>query len=73
MWWNYWDTCITSERSYYTRLNYIHFNPVKHGIVTQTEDYPFSSHTGYLRAQPEAIRRIIANYPFDRVKVKDDF
>jgi hypothetical protein len=22
IWWNYWDTCITYERSYYTRLNY---------------------------------------------------
>ena len=25
---NYWDTCITYEKSYFARLNYIWYNPV---------------------------------------------
>src|SRR3989338_3170324 len=36
---NYWDTCISYERSYYARLNYIYCNPVKHGYLQRAEDY----------------------------------
>jgi len=31
VWHNYWDTCIRSEKDYWTHFNYIHHNPVKHG------------------------------------------
>ena len=48
VWWNYWDTCIRSEKDYYNRLQYIFWNPVKHGLVENPEDYPFSSYTDYL-------------------------
>ena len=36
---NYWDTCITYENSYFTRLNYIWYNPVKHGYVDSPEKW----------------------------------
>lgn len=48
VWWNYWDTCIRSENDYYTRLRYIFWNPVKHGLVNTPEDYPFSSYKEFL-------------------------
>ena len=32
---NYWDTCITFEASYFARRNYIWNNPVKHGYVNK--------------------------------------
>lgn len=28
VWYQYWDTVITSENSFYARFNYIHFNPI---------------------------------------------
>ena len=31
---NYWNTCINFEKSYFTRINYFWNNPVKHGYVT---------------------------------------
>ena len=34
VWHNFWDTRLTHERSYFARLNYVHQNPVKHGLVT---------------------------------------
>ena len=48
VWWNYWDTCIRSEKDYLAKLNYIFFNPVKHGLVDKAEDYPFSNYKEFL-------------------------
>ncbi len=43
IWWNYWDYCPRNERQYFVRLNYLLFNPIHHGCVTDLNDYPFSS------------------------------
>jgi len=51
VWWNYWDTCIRSEKDYYNRLRYIFWNPVKHGLVDNPEDYPFSNYQVYLNQE----------------------
>jgi putative transposase len=50
VWWNYWDTCIRSEKDYYRRLRYVFWNPLKHGLVERPEDYEFSNYRGYLNA-----------------------
>ena len=46
---NYWDRCIRNEKDFYTRLNYIHYNPVKHGSVYKMEDYGCSRYRCYLQ------------------------
>jgi putative transposase len=43
IWWNYWDYCPRDEKDYFIRLNYLFNNPVKHGLVTNLIDYPYSS------------------------------
>ena len=48
VWWNYWDTCIRSESDYYTRLRYVFWNPVKHGLVSAPEEYTFSNYQEFL-------------------------
>jgi putative transposase len=48
VWWNYRDTCIRSEGDYYNRLKSIFWNPVKHGLVKNPEDYPFSNYKDFL-------------------------
>jgi len=48
VWWNYWDTCIRGEQDYYNRLRYIFWNPVKHGLVENPEDYGFSNYRDFL-------------------------
>jgi putative transposase len=50
VWWNYWDTCIRSEHDYYSRLKYVFWNPLKHGLVERPEDYDFSNYRAYLNA-----------------------
>ena len=49
VWYSYWDTCIRGERDFWTRFNYIHYNPVKHGYAQQPEDWRFSSYYFYLQ------------------------
>ena len=33
VWFQYWESRITYQASYYSRLNYVHNNPVHHGLV----------------------------------------
>jgi putative transposase len=39
----YWEHTICDEQDYAAHMDYIHFNPVKHGIVQNALDWPFSS------------------------------
>jgi putative transposase len=49
VWWNYWDTCIRSEKDYNNRLRYIFWNPVKHRLGENPEDYLYSNYQEFLR------------------------
>jgi len=51
VWRNYWDTLIRDEIGYWTRFNYIHNNPVKHGYVKDTASWMYSSYPYYLRTK----------------------
>ena len=73
IWHNYWDTCITHETSYYARLHYIHLNPVKHGLVMNAEEYPFSSYHWFLEKADEPFQHVVMNQPIDRVDIFDNF
>jgi len=39
----YWEHTIRDDRDYAVHMDYIHFNPVKHGLVDTPADWPFSS------------------------------
>jgi putative transposase len=39
----YWEHTIRSDRDYAAHMDYIHFNPVKHGLVSDVAAWPFSS------------------------------
>ena len=36
----YWEHSIRDERDYAAHMDYIHFNPVKHGLVANPGDWP---------------------------------
>lgn len=73
VWFQYWDTCLTFEKSYYARLNYVHNNAVKHGLVEVASRYPFCSATWFEAHADEALRKKAASFPYDQVNVEDDF
>lgn len=43
VWYQYTDHVIRNEADYYRHLNYLHQNPVKHGVVTKMSAYHWSS------------------------------
>ncbi|KTD45508.1 Transposase IS200 like protein [Legionella rubrilucens] len=45
----FWEHRIRDETDFYSHVNYIHFNPVKHGLVKEVFDWPYSSFHRYVR------------------------
>ncbi|HOC65156.1 MAG: transposase [Sedimentisphaerales bacterium] len=39
----FWEHKIRDERDFIRHVNYIHYNPVKHGLVRCPHDWPYSS------------------------------
>ncbi|HIE1892781.1 TPA: REP-associated tyrosine transposase [Pseudomonas aeruginosa] len=39
----YWEHLICNDTDYRRHFDYIHLNPVKHGLVTAVKDWPFST------------------------------
>ena len=46
----YWEHTIRDEHDLTRHIDYIHFNPVKHGHVANVRDWPHSSFHHHLRA-----------------------
>ena len=45
----FWEHTIRDDRDLESHVNYIHFNPVKHGLVARALDWPHSSFHRYVR------------------------
>lgn len=73
IWFQYWDTCLTYEKSYYARLNYVMNNPVHHGLVSVASAYKFCS-AGWFEIEAEKnFMNKVKSYKYDQVKVNDEF
>ena len=69
----YWDTCLTYEKSWLVRMNYVHNNPVKHGLVKMATHYPYCSASWPLQKANPSFRRKVESFRFDKLKINDDF
>ena len=45
----YWEHFLRDEDDYRNHIDYIHFNPVKHGYVQSPTEWPFSSFHNYVK------------------------
>ena len=43
----YWEHTIRDEQDLQRHIDYIHYNPVKHGYVTQVRNWPYSTFHRY--------------------------
>jgi putative transposase len=73
VWFQYWDTCLTFEKSYYARLNYVHNNAVKHKVVPVADQYPFCSAQSFANHADPSYRRKMESFRYDRVRIEDAF
>jgi putative transposase len=46
----YWEHRIRDDADLEAHVHYVHYNPVKHGLVRQVADWPHSSFQRWLRA-----------------------
>jgi putative transposase len=73
VWFQFRETRLTYEKSYLSRLNYVHQNPVRHGLVPVANQYPWCSAGWYERVTDPAMVRTVYGFKTDRINVEDDF
>jgi putative transposase len=72
-WFQFWETELTYESSYLARLNYVHQNPVKHGLVPVANQSRWCSAAWFERTATPAQVKTIYRLKTDCVRVEDDF
>jgi putative transposase len=73
VWYQYWDTCLTFEKSWLARLNYVNNNAVHHGLVANPTNYPYCSATWFEQKVDPGFRGKVNSFPYDRLRIRDDF
>jgi putative transposase len=73
VWHNFWETRLTHQRSYLARLNYVHQNPVKHGLMPVANQYPWCSAGWFERTSRPAQVKTIYGFKIDKLNVLDDY
>lgn len=46
----FWEHTIRDDMDFAHHVDYIHYNPVKHGLVTRVKDWPYSTFHRYIDA-----------------------
>jgi len=46
----FWDHIIRDQNDLNRHIDYIHYNPVKHGCISKPKDWPHSSFRHYVKA-----------------------
>jgi len=73
VWYNFWETRLTFQTSYLARLNYVHQNPVRHGLVPVAHLYPWCSASWFERIASPAQVKSIYKFKIDGLNIPDDF
>jgi putative transposase len=73
VWFQFWDSHIPFEKSYLARLNYVHHNPVKHGVAEDAETYRWCSAAWFAQHASPALVNTVHSFKIDQIKVPDDF
>ena len=45
----FWEHQVRDDEDLHKHLDYIHLNPVKHGLVTNPADWPYSTFYRYVK------------------------
>src|ERR1700744_2525620 len=61
VWFQFWDSHITFEKSYLARLHYVHCNPAKHGVIDLAENYKWCSASWFTQNDHPMVRRVAMN------------
>lgn len=73
VWFNFRDSRLRHQRSYLARLNYVHQNAVKHGLVPAANLYPWCSANWFERTASAAMVKSIYRFKTDKLATADEF
>ncbi len=73
VWHSYWDKHLTFERSYLARLNYVHQNAVRHGIVPIATRYRWCSAGWFEQNADRAFYKVVMSFKIDRLDVPNAY
>jgi putative transposase len=73
VWFEYWETRLTFERSYLARLKYVHENPAHHGVVQVASSYLWCSSAWFERKADPAFAKTVMSFRTDQVNVPDPY
>jgi len=45
----FWEHLIRDREDFYNHTHYVHYNPVKHGLVKQVSQWPYSTYHQFLK------------------------
>jgi len=72
IWWNYFDHIIRDEADFFKHLNYIHQNPIKHGL-SKNFDFKFSSYNSWVKKKGlDYLNQSFEKYPIVDFMVNGD-
>lgn len=64
IWYSYWDRCVRDEKDFWTKFNYIHYNPVKHRYVDRMGKWEYSSFRSVISQYGEEwMDDVLSSYP----------
>jgi len=73
VWYQYWETELTFQRSFFARLSYVHRNAVHHGLVKEASQYPWCSAGWFQRRASASFYKTIMKFGIERLSLPDDF
>jgi putative transposase len=66
----FWDRFVRDAKEFSQRLDYMHFNPVKKGLVARPEEWPWSSYNNF---SLEESRRAACPIALDYVSLPESY
>ena len=73
VWYQFFDSHITHERSYFARLKYVHQNPVHHRVIATASNYRWCSAAWFQREMRPAFQKTIDRFRINEINIMDPY
>ena len=73
VWFQYWESKLTYQKSFFARLNYVHSNAVHHGLVRKPEQYEWCSAGWFQRKAEKSFYQTVMQVRSERIRLVDDY
>jgi hypothetical protein len=71
VWHQYWDTFLNTEGDYWSRVNYMWWNPVRHGYCKTPDEWRWTNLQALISNADETAREGLARFPAPRKLPRD--